>query len=254
MKQTLKQPNLITDLDELNKAIDAWGKRGAGWIKEGQTLALSALQRLHDHGDIGPVNRLQVAIPKGAKSASMAAWFLKHGALVANTGPDKKQKPFLYSREKAEQMGTKADMAGGQATTWISQGPQEKEPDDLFDLFGALSRLVNKAEHAARLNHPELLPALKALAAGVQDTPEKAPETSHAAPDEETLALAPPHSVSDAVGAGLAETLQAQADAETQAQEDAEALAGVAGAPQAEAVAEEPKKKWRRVRKEDAHA
>ena len=229
----MKQPNHITDLDELNKAIDAWGKRGTGWIKEGQTLALSALQRLHDHGDIGPVNRLQCAIPKGAKSASMAAWFLKHGALIANTGPDKKDKPFLYSREKADQMGTKADMAGGQATTWVSQGPQEKAPDDLFDLYGALSRLINKAEHAARLNHPELLPALKGLAASVQetaqDTPGKAPETALAGSEETAPPLTPPPAVSDAVGAGLAEVLQAQADAE-------------------------PKRKLRRVKKDEVHA
>jgi hypothetical protein len=218
------QHKLITDLGELNKAIDAWGKRGAGWVKDGQTLALSALQRLHDHGDIGPCNRMQGTMPRGTKSGSMAAWLLQFGALTANTGADKREKPFLFDREKAARMGCKADMAGAAACPWETCGRPEEEPDAVFDVARALDSLLNRVMKAAQATHPEAIAKIKELREHLGE--------AHPGP-----VVLPPADQ----GEPVAESAEA---AYTQADETA-ALAG---------VSEEPAPKARRVRKADAEA
>jgi hypothetical protein len=54
-------------------------------MEEYQEVGLLCLQHLADHGDVGPCNRLQLGMPKGARKLAMGVWFLKHGALVPNT-------------------------------------------------------------------------------------------------------------------------------------------------------------------------
>lgn len=162
---------IITNADDLNKAIDAWAKRGAAWVKDGQLIALSTLQRLHDHGDIGPVNRLQVTMPRGTKSGSMAAWMLQFGALTANTGSDKGEKPFLFAKDKAERMAAKADMAGAAQCPWETCGKLEQEPDAVFDVAKALDALLARAMKSANVSSPETVAAIKELRQGMRATP-----------------------------------------------------------------------------------
>lgn len=154
-------PAIITDVAELNKAIDSWGKRVSKWVKEGQLLGLSALQRLKDHGDIGPANRLYLAMPKGTKSGSMAAWLLEFTCLIANTGGDAKAKPFLYSKERAEKLGTPANMDGAARKPWQDCGKQEESPAAI-DVLDAIRALVKRLE-GKTLTHADKLDALKSL-------------------------------------------------------------------------------------------
>ncbi len=137
---------IITDTAELGKRIDAWGKAGSKFINDSVPLAISALQRLADHGDIGYVNRLYVAMPKGTKTSAMASWLLTHGALQANTGEDKATKPFLYDKAKE----TNVDAAT--QDPWYNHKP-EPAADDVFDLQKALKALIAKANKATKIEH-----------------------------------------------------------------------------------------------------
>lgn len=145
------------ELSELNKRIDAWAKRGSAWTKEGQALGLLALGRLSEHGDIGPVNRLFNAMPKGTKSSAMASWLLAYGALQANTDKaTKADKPFVFDREK------QTDTAGASADPWFDHKP-EPAPDEIFDLQKALASVLKKAAKSTNLVHAELLEGIRAL-------------------------------------------------------------------------------------------
>ena len=154
---------IITDVAELNKAIDSWGKRASRWVKDGQLLGLSALQRLKDHGDIGPANRLYMTMPKGTKSGSMAAWLLEFSALIANTGGDAKTKPFTYSRERAEKLGSPANMEGAARKPWQDCGKQEEGPATI-DVLQAINALIKRLE-GKELTHADKLEGLRALVA-----------------------------------------------------------------------------------------
>lgn len=149
------------DKTELPKKITAWGNAGAKWAKDGQTLALSCLKQLADHGDVGFVTRLYLAMPKGTKSSAMASWLLTHGALVANTEKDKKDKPFKFSREKT------TDMEAAAADPWYDHKP-EPDADKVLDLQAAIQALIKKAKKASQVEHSELLEQLQAM---VSETP-----------------------------------------------------------------------------------
>lgn len=151
----------ITNATELGQAITAWGKRGAKWVNEGQMLAVSALTRLADHGDIGYCNRLYLAMPKGSKSSAMASWMLTHGALIANTDKGSKgDKPFVFSKDKS------TDVQAGIADPWFDHKP-EPDADAVFDLQKALAGVLKKAGKAKHVSHGELAEKVAALLAQV---------------------------------------------------------------------------------------
>lgn len=153
--------NIITNATELGNAITAWGKRGARWAADGQMLAVSALTRLADHGDIGYCNRLYLAMPKGSKSSAMASWMLTHGALIANTDKGSKaDKPFVYSKDKT------TDVPGSIADPWFDHKP-EPDADAVFDLQKALMAVLTKAGKAKHVAHGELAEKVSALLAEV---------------------------------------------------------------------------------------
>lgn len=152
---------IITNATELGNAISAWGKRGAKWIAEGQMLAVSALTRLADHGDIGYCNRLYLAMPKGTKSSAMASWMLTHGALIANTDKGSKaDKPFVFSKDKT------TDVQAGIADPWFDHKP-EPDADAVFDLQKALMAVLTKASKARHVAHGELAEKVAAVLAEV---------------------------------------------------------------------------------------
>lgn len=154
---------LIENVAELNKAVDAWGKRGQKWMQEGHVLAMSALAHHCKHGDTGPVNRLFLAMPKGSKSAAMAEWFLSFGALSANADPEgKKTSPFKHDKEKTPNLVEAAK------NPWYEFQP-EKAPDELFDVRKALMAIIKKADKASQIEGQELLSTLRGL---VGDDPE----------------------------------------------------------------------------------
>ena len=157
-----KKIDILTDVAALNKAIDSWGRGLNKAMNEGQKLALSALAHLAKCGDIGPANRLYTAMPKGTKTSSMGAYLLAFGALKANDGEDKKEKPFLYDKTKQ----TRLEAAYEQH--WTEFG-KEPDVDQVFDLQKAIAALLRKANKAATVTHggDKAAVALKELAVAV---------------------------------------------------------------------------------------
>lgn len=148
----------------LCKAIDAWGKRGKQWVKDGQTLAMKCLALHETSGDTGPINRLFLAMPKGTKSAAMAEWLMTFGGVNANEGGDKKTKPFLHDKSKA------TDMTGGAQKPWYTFQP-EKEPDQIFDVIAAVKKIIEKASKGGELLGESALEALRAIVEDAEGAP-----------------------------------------------------------------------------------
>lgn len=152
---------LIESSDELLKAIASWGTRGAKWAAEGHMLALSALTLLAAHGDVGPVNRLYLAMPKGTKSSAMAEWLLTFGRVVPTEDSDvAKTKPFTYSKDKV------TDLEAAAKKPWFEFKP-EPAVLECFDVQAAVVAFIKATEakiaKAQTSTHTELLTGLQAL-------------------------------------------------------------------------------------------
>lgn len=154
----------LDSMPGLCKAIDAWGRRGKQWVKDGQTLAMRCLALHGTSGDTGPINRLFLAMPKGTKSAAMAEWLLTYGGVKANEGSDKKVKPFLHDKSKA------TNLVGGAQTPWYTFQP-EKEPDQVFDVIAAVKKIIEKASKGGELLGESALEALRAIVEDAEGAP-----------------------------------------------------------------------------------
>lgn len=176
---TMKNPAIITDKAELDKRITAWGQRGKKWVEEGHLLALSALTMASKHNDVGPVNRLFLAMPKGTKTSAMTSWLLSYGMLVANEADNKKEMPFKYTKDKAW------NLEGAAQDPWYNHKP-EPAPDQVFDLQKALEQVINRAK-GKQLVHADLLPKLQEMLADVAGniTEGSLPASADAGVDEE---------------------------------------------------------------------
>lgn len=139
---------------DLNKAIDAWGSKGKKWVEEGQRLSIQALTVLKDTGDIGPVNRLIVVMPKGTKKTSMFEYLLAFGSLKANDDKTtQKDKPVVYAKDKP------VDLTGAAQKPWFEFSP-DPEVLEVFDLQKAIAALIAKGGKAKEVSNPELFDAL----------------------------------------------------------------------------------------------
>lgn len=162
------------ELKDLNSAIDAFAKSGQKWADQGHKLAIATLEHLiASHGDIGPVNRLYLAMPAGSKSSALVSWFLTYGAVVANTEKDtKKEKPFIFAKDKT------TDVVGGAKDPWYNHKP-EPDADAVFDVQKALAAILSRAAKMSKAGktvvHGELLREIEAIASGEKKSPSTEP-------------------------------------------------------------------------------
>lgn len=124
----------------INKDIDAV----ISMAKDVQRLigeaGLQSLMHLKAHGDVGPVNRLLVGLPKGVRRTALASWLLTHGALAVNTDAvSKKTKVLTYDKNKS------TDPEAAMVDPWFDHLP-EKAIDEVFDLQKAIHSLLAKAK------------------------------------------------------------------------------------------------------------
>ncbi len=145
-----------TDPSKIDALIESIAKRGAKLDHDIQEAGLSALQALKDHGNIGYVNKLFLAMPKGSRKAALTSWFLAHGQIVANTDADKKDKPFKYTKDK-ESTNVEAAMAD----PWFKHKP-DQNPDEVFDLMKAVEQVIKRAQ-GKNLVHAEVLTKLQEI-------------------------------------------------------------------------------------------
>lgn len=155
--------NLITDKALLVKLIESIATRGKKLDSDIQLAGLSCLDHLAKHGDIGQINRLYLALGKGARKAALSSWLLSHGALVANTEKDKADKPFIYTKDKA------TNVQAASQDPWYDHKP-DAAPDEVFDLQKALEAIIKKAA-GKELVHGELLTGVQGLLSMIH-TPE----------------------------------------------------------------------------------
>lgn len=155
---------LITDQKELVKLIEGIASRGKRLDADIQLAGLSCLQHLADHGDIGQVNRLYLALGKGARKSALTSWLLAYGSVVANDDKGTMgEAPFKYTKEKT------TNVEGAMADPWYDHKP-DQAPDEVFDLMKAVEAIIKKAA-GKQLVHGEILTGLQGLVAMLH-TPE----------------------------------------------------------------------------------
>ena len=151
---------IIADGKLLDKAINSAEKSAYKWINQMEKIGVSALSHLKEHGNIHFVNAAYLAMPKGTKSASFAAWLLFYGAIKANEDKaTREEKPFVYDKtKKTDPVAAYADEKG-----WWGFGVREQKPHEIFDLQAAVQKLIERAMKQSEMAHAELLPLLKGL-------------------------------------------------------------------------------------------
>lgn len=135
----------FADLKSLEKEIASIAVAGKKLDARIQSAGVGVLEHLAEHRDTGPVNRLYLALGKGARHSAMTSWLLAHGSLVANTDSlTKREKPFLFDKEKV----TSPDAA--ELDPWYNHKPS-KGPDMVLDLQAAIRSIFKKAMTAPAL-------------------------------------------------------------------------------------------------------
>lgn len=146
------------DKTQIEKNIESIRKTGQKLDKLIQDTGLATIEHVEAHGDVRLVNRLYLALPKGARKAAFTEWLLAHAKVQANAGENKKEAPFVYAKEKT------TNIAGAVQKPWFDFKP-DPAPDQVFDVMKALTALLNKAGKANEVTDPALLAKLQAVVA-----------------------------------------------------------------------------------------
>jgi hypothetical protein len=155
-------------LTEINAAIAKIKSTGDKFDKLVHETAVSVAERFARHKDTGLVNRLFMAMPKGARSSALASWMLKYVAVLPNTdAKTKKDNPFVSAKVDGKWTKTTDALAGAQ-DPWYNHKP-DKPVDIEFDMLTMVKAMLRKLEASTKVEHygPEQEAALKALAASV---------------------------------------------------------------------------------------
>lgn len=147
--------NLITDKKALDTAINSIAGRAKKLDTDVQNVGLSAINHAQLHGDVTYINRLWLALGKGHRKAALTGWLLAFAPVVANAEPEtKKERPFNFSREKANATDVGTMLANAAANPWFDFKP-EAAPDVEFDVRAALIRLLKSADKAASIKEED---------------------------------------------------------------------------------------------------
>jgi len=128
---------IISDLKVLAAAIVSIKGRSAKLDKDIQTAAVSAVAHFEKCGDVGYINRLYLALGKGARHEAYTEWVTEFGGVMANAGEGKDTTPFVKDKNKV------ADLEGGDSKPWYDC-KKSKAPDEVVDYYSLLLKVVNK--------------------------------------------------------------------------------------------------------------
>lgn len=168
---------IITDAAQLTKAIGKASKDSMALETSLQlVLASCAFFALKD-GNVQPMNSLFTTISKGVRRAALQGWLVKFAPVLANTGKDAKEVPFVFSREKVKTLTdtdkptaeqAEATALKGFATMWTEFKPEELVPE-FFDVRKMLDHLVKQAtalqKKGSKAKGADLLTKVQALVA-----------------------------------------------------------------------------------------
>ena len=155
------------DVKQLNRKIDALGKKNASVEAEIQELGIVCLQHCEQHGDTMPMNRLMNVLRRTQHQAFME-WALSFGKFQKNMDKaTKESQPVSYDKSR------KTDVEGAVAKPWFMFADDKaKAQAKAFDFQAAVMQLLKKA--AANGTDHDLLVKVGALA---DIKPEKVPAT-----------------------------------------------------------------------------
>lgn len=143
--------DLIADAAKLGKFIDGIKARGAKLDKDVHQAAVSAVAHFDKCGDVGYINRLYLALGRGARHVAYVSWVTQFGGVSANEGEGKDTTPFVKDKNK------KVDLEGGDALPWYECKPSPK-PDEVLDYFALLMKTVTKkAKEGQEVKHAKVL-------------------------------------------------------------------------------------------------
>lgn len=156
---------IIKDGKALDAQIKSIKGRAAKLDKDIQQAALSAIWHFGVRenadgeliGDVGFINRLYLALGKGARHVAMTHWLLQFGGVSANTADNKDTTPFVKDKGKT------VDLEGGAKLPWYECKPS-KAPDEVVDLLKLTLAVIKKASgEGKQVAHAAMLIELQAL-------------------------------------------------------------------------------------------
>lgn len=141
---------------ELNRKIDALGKKNAAVEAEIQTLGLVCLGHL-EHGNNGPIVRLFNVLRRGQQKPFLE-WVLAFGKASKNTDKlTKDAMPIVYDKSK------NGDIEGATAKPWFDfADSKDKAIAEAFDLQKAVMALLKRAANAGA-EHSKLVAMATAI-------------------------------------------------------------------------------------------
>jgi hypothetical protein len=113
--------------------------------KDIQDAALGCIAHIEANGDVRLFNRLYLAMPKGSRKTALTNWALAFGKVDANAGDNKKEAPFIYSKDKVTKL------AEATLNPWYDFAP-DKSPDEIVDIMAMLNSLLRKVDKATNVS------------------------------------------------------------------------------------------------------
>lgn len=128
---------LITDAVKLAAAIVSIKTRGAKLDTDIHIAAMSAASHFDKCGDVGYLNRLYLALSKGARHVAMTDWMTQFAGVSANEGESKDTTPFIKDKNKV------VDLEGGDDMPWYECKPSLK-PSGVLDYYALFMKAATR--------------------------------------------------------------------------------------------------------------
>lgn len=151
----------MSDYKRINGIIKTIAKRGASLDKLIQTTGLDILKHIDEHGEVSLACKLFKAMPKGSRRNALAAWFIDHGKIKAQSDKTKSAEfPFVYDGSKATNLERATEKP------WFGYR-KERDVADEFSLDAAIAAFRAKIQRAIDKGqleeHDERIVQIKAL-------------------------------------------------------------------------------------------
>lgn len=159
------QIKMIEGAADLVKFIDSIGTRGKKLDGDIHVAAVSAASHFAKHGDVTYINRLYLAMPKGARHAALTLWLTSYAGVSANVDKaSQKNLPFVKDGSK------KVDLTEGTKKPWFMLKPS-KRPDEEVDVLKLVLSVIAKAKaDGKQVVHAEMVQELEAIAEKYETT------------------------------------------------------------------------------------
>lgn len=159
---------LLTTKADIDAAITSINNRGKKLDADIQLCALSVVAHVGKHGDVTVANRLYTCMPNGSRRRALAEYLMAFGKLSANADrATAKESPFVYDKTKTYNDEV---LKAASETMWYDFAP-EPPVLEMFDLRGALHRILAQAAKVGKVNDEALLSELRKLEAIAQTEP-----------------------------------------------------------------------------------